>query len=184
MSVTGKQRTSIGLDRTGRPRRGSMVPAGHPNALITHPHAAPKAHSGMQDQQNAHATLGKTPKVKRAHVTAPPVHNGMATRSRDTGAFHFGGDALSQADANPANPLGGAPRAKNLTPPQASFGQRSRLGDSLGGDAPGANHKRNVGKGVRTDLGNLIIQQALKVAGPDHPGNMGIAALPDSNSEN
>ena len=184
MSITGGRKSTIGLDNTGKPK-APFVPTDHPKAMITHPHAAPKAHSGMQDVTSVKATPGKAPKPKHAHLTAAPVHNGMHTKSRATGAYGFGGDDLSRMDADPASPMnGGPPAGKRLTPPAPAFGQRSRVTDSLGGDAPGANHKRGVGKGVNNELGQLIIRQALSVAGPDHPGNLGIGTLSDTNSEN
>lgn len=89
-----------------------------------------------------------------------PVAAGQHTRSRATGLFHQGGDALSRADANPANPLGGAPRGKTLTAPQSVPGQRSRVGEQHA--APGVNHAR--GQANKPDLKNLgaaVLAEAL-----------------------
>jgi hypothetical protein len=173
------------VDHSGAPRKGAFVPPGHPAALVSHPHAAAKVHSGMADVTNVHAAMGKAPQPKRAHLTTAPLHNGMATRSRHTGQSHFGGDALSRADSNPANPLTGPSREKRIDhPPKPVIGQRSRATDMLHGGLPGENHARGVGRGVNTDLGAAILAEAYAVAGPDHPANMGIGVLPQSVKEN
>jgi hypothetical protein len=88
-----------------------------------HPDDRPKM-NGLQDSLNTHGyNGGRMPRPKTASHT--PIHSGMLSKTKANG-FTFGGDASSRADADPANPLGGAPPGRVFKPVEASFGQRSR----------------------------------------------------------
>jgi hypothetical protein len=149
--MTKRLKTGIGPD-------GRMNAAARPGEAIHDVHHTPTLARNQEAQQYTTATLGKAPKAKGYSV---PVHNQMHTRSRATGALHLGGDALSRVDANPSNPLGGAPRGKSLTPVQPVPGQRSRTSDTLHSGAPGENHakgKPNVA--AMQDLGRAVLAEA------------------------
>lgn len=173
-----KGKSTIGPGHDGAAKPGFYADGPGAQPLITHHEPAPSL--GMKDQTHA-GNLARDGAVKR-HA-AVPIHSGMVTRSKASDQFHFGGDALSRADSNPANPLTGPSRGKRIDPPKPSFGQRSRHDDALGGSQPGDNHRRNVGKGVLAELGQQIMREALAVAGPDHPSNMGVGAFPQSTEE-
>jgi hypothetical protein len=157
-----KSRT--GVDYSGRSK--AFAKPGESSLDVHHDPNVARVHDGMKDQTRTN--IARDGKAKALHPVS--VHNAMATRSRDSGQSHLGGDALSRADANPGtNPLGGAPRGKRLTPPQPSPGMRSRTS--------------NANMATMQDLGRAILAEAFAVAGPDHPANMGVGALPDSTSE-
>jgi hypothetical protein len=146
-----RHRSSVGHDGKSK----AFAKAGEP-ALAAH--HGPAIARGMEAQQHTTATLGKAPKPKGYPVS---VHNGMATRSRNSGAFELGGH-LASYDANPANPLNaGAPAGKRLTPAAPVPGQRSRITDTLHAGSVGENHAR--GKGNTADmheLGAAILREA------------------------
>lgn len=165
-------RNKIGYGPDGR-----MNALARPGEATHEVHHTPALARGMEPQQHTNATLGKPGKPKGYAV---PPHNGMHTRSRD-GGVHLGGNALSRATANPANPLGGPPRGKVLAPVQPVPGQRSRVNDPLHGGAPGESHAK--GKPDTTamrDLGRAILAEA--TCAPDDRAALadyGVGALPE-----
>lgn len=187
MSIAGNRKTTIGVGHDGAPHPGAFVPANHPNALASHPHAMPKVHSGMADVTNVKATLGKAPKPKRANMTTPPIAGGMTAKSRRTDEhFHnVGGQDLSRYDASGPDPLAGAPRGKRLTDPQPVPGQRSRITDPAHGGAPGEAHAKGRPDAVAMrELGARILAEA--TCAPDDAmalRHYGVGTLPQVTKE-
>jgi hypothetical protein len=135
MSIAGKNRTTLGVDHTGAPRKGQYSAPGEAG-LISHRHAVPKV-NGVRDVTSVTATLGKAPLPKRAHLESPPIHNGMNAKSRRDGTHFSGlsGQDLSRYDANPGDdPLVGAPRGKDLKPVALTPGMKSQTSPALTND--------------------------------------------------
>jgi hypothetical protein len=145
-------------------------------------HATVATHPGMTVSHASHGVVagdparhGDKPNIARdagrgKNVNPTPVHGGMISRSRDTGIFHMGADALSRADANPSNPFGAPPAGKVLTPVKATPGMRNRTtSDALHGDQPGASHARGAARGLgdNAELGRQILHEAACAAAPD-----------------
>ena len=168
----------VGVDHKGRNR--AIAQAGDVPLAVHH---GPAIARGMEHQPTqVHIARGGKPK---AHL-AVPVHNGMASRTRNGGPFVLGGDMASKFDANPASPLQGAPRGKSLTQPQPVPGQRSRATDTPHSGAPGENHARGKpNAAAMADLGRAILGEALAHSAPDdrQAHGYGIGTLPDSTAE-
>jgi hypothetical protein len=178
MSIHGTRKSTIGLGHDGKRLQTY-------DGCPSHPDAIPKIASGMRDVTNVHAAMGKAPQPKHAHLMSPPVHGGMIATSRRTGQSVMGsGQDLSMFDGDPGNPLGGAPRGKRLTPPQPSFGQRSRRNDALAGAGAGVDDARNRGRGVDVDLARRIMGEALTSSNDHAQREYGIGVgLPQGTDE-
>ena len=170
-----KKSSPFGPGRDGRPKAVPAAPGMH----------GPARGADAFKGHHVPGNLARDGAPKNHHDV--PVHGGMNAKSRRTGE-HFdgvGGDGLSRFDANPANPLGGAPRGKTLTPVQPVPGMRSRVNDSLAGGKPGENHakgKPNVAR-LRA-LGSAVMAEAHAASAPDDRMAYDIGSLSDSTSEN
>lgn len=167
------EKSPFGPGRDGRPKGVPNTPGQHGPAR------------GADAFQGHHVpgNIARDGAPKNHHDV--PVHGGMVTRSRQ-GTVHQGGDDLSRFTADPANPLGGAPRGKVLTPVQPVSGQRSRENDPLHGGEPGEAHaKGKPDVAAMRDLGRAILAEAFAASGSDDrmAHGYGIGSLPDSTSE-
>lgn len=116
----------------------------------------------FEHEQTKHLGVARAGGKAKVHLDAP-VHPGMRTVSRTTGQVHPGGDALSRADADPASPIGGAPRGKMLADVKPVPGQRSRTSP----------HDPALGK--------AILAEALNASAPDD--RMAFGKLPTDMKE-
>jgi hypothetical protein len=120
----------------------------------------------LEQQQTPNNIARKSTTGKHTHANVP-VHGGMVTRSRATGVFHMGADALSRADASAANPLDKTAPGKTFAPAAPVIGQRSRSHDTAHGGRPGENHMANCGRGCDHDLGARILDEAFAASADD-----------------
>lgn len=153
--------------------------------LLSHPEHMPNV-AGQTDHQNPRLAFGgKAPKPKRAFTDQLPLHSN-AERQTSGGGAAFGADHSSALDAMsgafvPAKD-GSNPNAFPLTkiapgkrtmveavPPVV--GHRSRRLDRLGGGAVGENMSRAPDHSEAVELGRRVYEEALAVAGADHPEN-------------
>jgi hypothetical protein len=181
-----KGESTMGPGHDGAPKPGHYA-KGEPG-LLTHPHSTPNS-AGATDHTNVKVTLGKQPLPKRVFSeSGPPIHGGMAVQTKSGTAY--GGDHRSAVDAltglsvvrdksgkvAAAHPLSTPPVAKNLRPVEHSFGQRSRTLDAATPEGVGVAAKRGATyreayKTLSDDLSARLMNEALSVAGPDHPIN-------------
>jgi hypothetical protein len=174
-----------GYDGAPKPGHYSDTPV-----LLSHPHSVANA-AGLTDQTHVKADLGRAPKIKRAFTDQIPIHGGMEGQSSQGATF--GGDHKSALDALTGlavvpdksgkvaaeHPLSKPPVAKGYKVPEFSPGMRSRttFDPPFGGGEPGEHHNRaqrhkDVFRADHLDLGRRVIDEALAVAGSDHPENM------------
>ncbi len=152
----------LGPDRSGaHPYQGGRVDVHLPHVQ----HHVPGLARGQEAQTHTKATLGVAPKPKGYPIAI-------------NGAF--------RADiANPASPLGGAPRGKRLTPPAINPGCRDRSGDALASETAGMAHKRSKAlPDTLADLGRAILDEALSYSSADDRRALGIGTLPQAVKEN
>jgi hypothetical protein len=148
-------------------------------------HSPVAVHSGMVVSHASHndaAQRGGDGGIgcdgKPKHVQPVPVAAGM---HRVTGTSE-GAPKIETLSSIPdaSSPLASDPTkyGKRIAVPAPVIGQRSRSGDSLGGNRVGANHSAAMARAdrdhaARVDLGNRIIGEALAAAEPDHPAIFG-----------
>lgn len=185
----GKSSMGPGHDGGAKPGHYSDKPV-----LVSHPHSdAARNMAGAIEQTHVKADLGKAPKVKRAFTDQIPVHT-SAERMTSSGVA-FGADHSSALDAltgafvpakgdlnaNPhALPLTKiAPGKPGMGPVAIKPGMRSRttFDPVLGGGEPGESHARaqrhkDAFASAHAELGRRVVEEALAVAGSDHPENM------------
>ncbi len=102
--------------------------------------------------------IARSPGINSAKgAGSVPVHANMRSRAGESMATNWRDLA---PDASSPNPLDPEVPGKRLTPPQPSFGMRSRIADTEGA-SPGQNHSANVGRGVDRMLGRKLIAEAL-----------------------
>ncbi len=148
-----------------------------------------REHEHNEGQARDIARKGSVPKRSD---TPPAIHSGMRSQTR-SGAVAFGGDHNSALDALSGlavvpdksgrvaaeHPLSAPPVAKNYKPPEFSPGMRSRTAFDpvFGGGEAGDSHKlaqkhKDAFTAAHHELGRRVYDEALQVAGADHPENM------------
>jgi len=152
-----------------------------------------REHEHNEGQARDIARKGSVPKRSD---TPPAIHSGMRSQTR-SGAVAFGGDHKSALDALSGlsvvpdksgrvaaeHPLSKPPVANDHQRPlEFSPGMRSRTSghsgaDVLSSEAPGVAHNRaqarkDAYRDYSHDLGWRVLDEALSVAGADHPENM------------
>jgi hypothetical protein len=169
MSVAGSRKSTIGPGHDGGPKDGFLAEPGEPGLSVHHdPNDA-----RVGDDMSNHPSIARRAGAKR--LTPVPTHNAMITKSRRTGE-HFvgvGGDGISAYDANPGtNPLGGAPRGKDLKPVAISPGMKSQ---SIKGPLTNDEHFA---------LGKKVLNQAGDASSANDRAALGIGTLPATVKEN